>query len=92
MRGEMVTCDKEFVALVRSAAALDVAAVLHKQQQSEGRQAEGIDEHANQAEADEREVAVAGAADLEVNIEPLLALVELPAAKALEDGLAHERI
>ena len=88
----MVTCDKEFVALIRSAAALDVAAVLHKQQQDKGWQAEWVDEHANQAEADEREVTVAGAADLEVNIEPLFALVELSAAEALEDGLAHERI
>ena len=87
-----VTRDKEFETLVRSAAALDVAAVLQKQQQGKGWQAEWVDEHANQAEADEREVAVAGAADLEVNIEPLLALVELPAAEALEDGLAHERI
>ena len=87
-----VTCDEEFVALIRGATALDFGTVLEQQQQRTGRQPKRVDEYANEAEADESEVAVAGAADLEVNIEPLFALVELSAAEALEDGLAHERI
>ena len=88
----IVTCDEEFVALIRGAAALDFATVLEQQKQRTGRHAEWVDEHANEAEADEGEVAVAGAADLEVDVQPFLILVELAAAKALEDGLAHERV
>ena len=49
----IVTCDEEFVALIRGAAALDFATVLEQQKQRTGRQAEWVDEHANEAEADE---------------------------------------
>ena len=87
-----VTCNEKFVALIRGATALDFGTVLEQQQQRTGRQPKRVDEHANEAEADESEVAVAGAADLEVDVEPFLVLVELAAAEALEDGLAHERI
>ena len=87
-----VTCDEEFVALIRGATALDFGTVLEQQQQRTGRQPKRVDEHANEAEADESEVAVAGAADLEVDVQPFLVLIEPAAAKALEDGLAHERV
>ena len=87
-----VTCDEEFVALIRGATGLDFATVLEQQQQRTGRQAKWVDEHANEAEADESEVAVASATDLEVDIEPFLVLIELAAAKTLEDRLAHERV
>ena len=87
-----VTCDEEFVALIRVATALDFAAVFEQQKQRTRRHAEWVDEHANEAEADESEVAVAGAADLEVDVQPFFSLVELAAAKALEDGLADERV
>ena len=87
-----VTCHEELVALIRGATTLDFATILEQQQQHTGRQTKWVDEHANEAEADESEVAVAGAADLEVDVEPFLVLVELAAAKALEDGLAHKWI
>jgi len=87
-----VTCDEEFVALIRGATALDFGTVLEQQQQRTGRQPKWVDEYANEAEADESEVAVAGAADLEVDAQPFLVLIEPAAAKALEDSLAHERV
>ena len=63
-----VTCDEEFIAIIREATALDFATVLEQQQQRTRRQAKRVDEHAKKAEADESEVAVAGAADLEVDV------------------------
>ena len=87
-----VTCDEEFVALIRGATTLDVATILEQQQQRTGRQAKWVDEHTNEAEADKGEVAVAGATDLEVDVEPFLVLIKLAAAEALKDGLAHERV
>ena len=87
-----VTCHADLVALIRSATTHNFATILEQQQQHTGRQTKWVDEHANEAEADESEVAVAGAADLEVDVEPFLVLVELAAAKALEDGLAHKWI
>ena len=87
-----VTCDEEFIALIRGATALDFGTVLEQQQQRTGRQSERVDEYTNEAEADESEVAVAGATGLEVDVEPFFVLIELAAAKALEDGLAHERV
>ena len=87
-----VTCDEEFVALIRGATALDFGTVLEQQQQRTGRQPKWVDEYTNEAEADESEVAVAGAADLEVDVKPFLIFVELAAAKPLKDGLAHERV
>ena len=87
-----ITCDKKFVALIRGAAALDFATVLEQQQQRTGRQPKRVDEYTNEAEADESEVAIAGATDLEVDVQPFLLLIELAAAEALEDSLAHERV
>jgi len=87
-----VTCDEEFVALIRGATTLDFGTVLEQQQQRTGRQPKRVDEHANEAEADESEVAVAGATDLEVDVQPFLVLIEPAAAEALEDSLAHERV
>ena len=87
-----VTCDEEFVAHIRGATTLDFGTVLEQQQQRTGRQPKRVDEHANEAEADESEVAVAGAADLEVDVQPFLVLIEPAAAEALEDSLAHERV
>ena len=63
-----------------------------QRQQRTGRQPKRVDEYTNEAEADESEVAVASATDLEVDIEPFLVLIELAAAKTLEDRLAHERV
>ena len=88
----IVTCDEEFVALIRGAATLDFATVLEQQQQRTGRQPKWVDEYTNEAEADESEVAIAGAADLEVDVQPFLVLIKLAAAEALEDSLAHERV
>eukprot|EP01043_Picozoa_sp_COSAG02_P092331 COSAG02_NODE_28959_length_578_cov_149.288100_1_plen_87_part_01 len=51
-----VTCDEEFVALIRGATALDFGTVLEQQQQRTGRQPKRVDEHANEAEADESKV------------------------------------
>ena len=85
-----VTCDEEFVALIRGATALDFGTVLEQQQQRTGRQPKRVGEYTNEAEADESEVAVAGATDLEVDVEPFFVLIKLAAAKPLKDGLAHE--
>ena len=87
-----VTCDEEFVALIRRATTLDFGTVLEQQQQRTGRQPKRVDEYTNESEADESEVAIAGATDLEVDVQPFLLLIELAAAEALEDSLAHERV
>ena len=87
-----VTCDEEFVALIRGATGFDFATILEQQQQCTGWQTKWVDEHANDAEVDKGEVAIAGATDLEVDVQPFLVLIELAAAEALEDSLAHERV